>query len=280
MAAIWILLTAAGIAMSCAWLGCFLVVRRMALIGDAIAHAVLPGIVLAYLLTHQRDSLTITLGAGIIGIIATLGIETLISKAKLPADSAIGLSFTLLFAIGLILISFFAKQIDLDQDCVLYGELAYVPLRIWEPINGVKLGPSGFWAALLLLILVGTFIQLCYRSLWITGFDISFAQTIGIKPIQWHRALLALTSFVVVVSFEAVGAILVVALLVGPPAIAWLFVRNFQQLLLVASIVSIISVIGGYGLAVITDASIAAAISVVIAALLICARVMISFYVH
>jgi manganese/zinc/iron transport system permease protein len=252
----------------------------MALIGDAIAHAVLPGIVLAYLFTHQRDSVTITLGAGIIGIIATLGIETLIAKAKLPADSAIGLSFTLLFAIGLILISFFTKQIDLDQDCVLYGELAYVPLRIWEPINGIKLGPSGFWAALLLIIVVGTFIRLNYRNLWITSFDISFAQTIGIKPVQWHQALLALTSFVVVISFEAVGAILVVALLVGPPAVAWLFVRNFQQLLVVATIISIISVIGGYWLAFITDASIAAAISVVITVLLIIGRVIISFYIR
>src|SRR3990170_8563959 len=142
---LYIILTAALVSTSCALLGCFLVLRKMAMVGDAISHAVLPGIVLAFLISGSRDSITMLVGAGLIGIVTTFLIEFLHKKAKLQTDASIGVTFTWLFAVGVVLISLFAGQVDLDQDCVLYGEIAYVPLDLWITGNGTIMGPRALY---------------------------------------------------------------------------------------------------------------------------------------
>src|SRR4051812_23293078 len=131
MDTIFIILTGSLVAASCGLLGCYLVLRKMALIGDAISHAVLPGIVIAFLISGSRDSLVMIAGAGVIGLLTTFLIEFLHRKARLQEDASIGVIFTTLFALGVILISYYAENIDLDQDCVLYGEIAFVPLDTW-----------------------------------------------------------------------------------------------------------------------------------------------------
>ncbi|NRA48492.1 MAG: metal ABC transporter permease, partial [Phaeodactylibacter sp.] len=131
MNAFWIILTGALVATSCGLLGAFLVLRKMAMLGDAISHAVLPGIVIAYLFSGSRETLPMLIGAAGIGVLTTFLVEFLHQKARLQIDASIGITFTWLFAIGIIMISMYVGQVDLDQDCVLYGEIAYVPLDLW-----------------------------------------------------------------------------------------------------------------------------------------------------
>src|SRR6056300_1604714 len=131
----YIIFTASLVAINCALMGSFLVMRKMVMLGDAISHAVLPGIFIAYFLSGSTNSLPILIGAAFSGILATLLIEWFTTKAKLQSDASIGISYTFLFAVGIILISKFGQNADLDQQCVLYGEIEYVSLWL-TPIIG------------------------------------------------------------------------------------------------------------------------------------------------
>ena len=270
---LYIIGTASAIAISCALIGSFLVLRQMAMIGDAISHAVLPGIVLAYLFAGNRDSITMLLGAVAIGVLATMLIEVFHKKTRLQEDAAIGVTFTWLFALGVILISVFTGQVDLDQDCVLYGEIAYVPLDLWFTNSGINLGPRPLWVAGGLLLLVLIFVLRGYRGLFVTSFNPEFAAGMGISIAVWHYALMGMVSVTTVVSFESVGAILVVALLIAPAAAAYLLTDKLPRLLALASAFGVLSSILGYYLAKWVDGSIAGAISTVAGVIFIAALI-------
>ena len=231
------------------------------MVGDAISHAVLPGIVLAFLFSGSRDSVTMLIGAGIIGIFTTFLIEFFHKKAKLQTDAAIGVTFTWLFAVGVVLISLFAGKVDLDQDCVLYGEIAYVPLDIIITSGGQSLGPKAIYVMSVVLILIIIFIVTSYKELFLTTFDPAYATAIGISTTLWHYLLMSAVSVTTVASFESVGAILVVALLIAPAATAYLITDNFKWMLLIACLAGIVSSISGYYVAVWLDGSIAGAIA-------------------
>jgi manganese/zinc/iron transport system permease protein len=257
----WIILTASLVASCCALLGCFLILRKMAMVGDAISHAVLPGIVIAFLLSGSRDSITMLAGAGTLGIFTTFLIEFFSKKVKLQTDAAIGVTFTWLFAIGVVLISLYAGKVDLDQDCVLYGEIAYVPLDMVVTSSGVVVAPKAVIVTSAVLGVILLIIGLFYKELLITSFDGGFAGTIGMSAGLWHYVLMALVSTTTVASFESVGAILVVALLTVPAATAYLLTDDFKKMLLIACGTGIIASIAGYWLAVVMDGSIAASIA-------------------
>lgn len=261
MNSFYIILTASLVAASCALLGCFLILRRMAMVGDAISHAVLPGIVIAFLLSGSRDSVTMLIGAGLIGIFTTFLIEFFHKKAKLQTDAAIGVTFTWLFAVGVVLISIFAGKVDLDQDCVLYGEIAYVPLDIIISSSGTNLGPKAIYVTGAVLVVIVGFILVGYKELFLTTFDPAYASAIGISTTLWHYLLMGAVSVTTVSSFESVGAILVVALLIAPAATAYLLTDNFKWMLVLACAYGILSSITGYYLAVWLDGSIAGAIA-------------------
>lgn len=262
MNAIYIITTATLVSMSCALLGCYLILRRMAMVGDAISHAVLPGIVIAFLISGSRDSTTMLVGAGLIGILTTFLIEFLHKKARLQTDASIGVTFTWLFAIGVVLISLFAGKVDLDQDCVLYGEIAYVPLDLWLTDSGINMGPRAIYIVGTILFLILAFLILGYKELFLTTFDPAYASAIGISTTLWHYLLMGAVSATTVASFEQVGAILVVALLIAPAATAYLLTDNFKRMLVLACASGVLSSIGGYFLAVWIDSSIAGAIAV------------------
>src|SRR6056300_1691663 len=135
-----IALTAVFTAVSCALLGAFLVLRKMTMVGDAISHAVLPGIAVAYWLSQSRASLWMFLGAAAVGVLATVMIEVLRKNLKVQGDASIGMTFTTLFALGVVLITFWSDSVDLDQERVLYGEIAYVPFNTWS-FGGLNMGP-------------------------------------------------------------------------------------------------------------------------------------------
>src|SRR5690606_10966937 len=242
----WIILTGALVAVSAGLLGCFLVLRRMSMIGDAISHAELAGIVIAFLMSGNREPLTILVGAAALGLLSTFLIEYLSKKAKVQGDAAIGITYTFLFAIGIILISLFAGQVNIDQDCVLYGEIAYVPIDIWITDSGINMGPRTVYLVGALLIVIVLFIVLFFKQLSLTAFDPAYASTIGISAALWHYSLMSLVSITTVVSFESVGAILIINFLIGPPSIAYLLTTNLKKMLLFTVVIGVLIAIVGY----------------------------------
>ena len=258
-----IILTGALIAVSCGLLGVFLMLRKMAMTGDAISHAVLPGIVIAFLISGEREGFAMIIGAGLLGVFATIVIEYLVAKVKLQADASIGITFTFLFAIGIILITYFANQVDLDQDCVLYGEIAYIPIDLWITSNGFIMGPRVMYLAVVNLLLILAFLTLFFKELKISTFDGQFAATLGFSTTAINYGLMGMVSYTTVSSFEAVGAILVVAFLAVPPAIAYLWTKDLNKLLGLTVLIGITISFFGYYLAYYINSSIAGAMATV-----------------
>lgn len=260
MTAFWIILAGSLVAVSCGLLGCYLILRKMAMVGDAISHAVLPGIVIAYLLSGTRESVVMLIGAIAIGLFSTFMIEFLHRTARLQTDAAIGVTFTWLFAAGVIMLSLFAGQVDLDQECVLYGEIAYVPLDIMPIVAGLEM-PRVTLVMSVVLVIIVTFIILCYKELLLTTFDPHYAAAVGISTLVWHYLLMGLVSLTTVAAFESVGAILVVAFLIAPAATAYLLTHDFKKMLWISALIGIMAAVGGYYLAWWLDGSIAGAMA-------------------
>lgn len=255
----WIILVASLAAINCSIIGTYLVLRKVAMMADAITHAVLPGIVLAFLITGSKGSLAMLLGAGSTGVVATLLMAFLHKKVRLQSDASIGINFTWLFALGIILIALFSRKVDLDPDCVLYGEVAYAPLNIWETAGGLVMGPRSVYMLTLVLLFNLSFVGLTYKELAITTFDPAFATTIGMHPHLWHYLLMAATSFTAVASFEVAGAILVVALFVVPASTAYLLTKSLHKMLILASLLGVLTALGGYYMAIWLNGSISGA---------------------
>ena len=253
----WVVLGITLLGIGSAYVGTFSFLDKKALLGDAISHAVLPGIVIGFFVSGSQRSLEVIIGAGLLGILSTLMIDALRKKAKVQLDASIGITFTLLFAIGIILINLFAYKVDLDQECVLYGEIAYLPIDLWITPSGLNMGPRITWLAGLNFFLVTGFIYLLFKELSLTSFDENFSSSIGIPAKGVNLALMSMVSYTTVSSFESVGAILVVALLVVPPSTAYLWTKSLIPLLRLTAALGILIAILGYYLAFWIDSSIA-----------------------
>lgn len=261
----WILATASLVAASTAMVGVFLILRRQALIGDAISHSVLLGIVLAFLLTDSRSLGVMFIGAAAIGLVTAWLSDNLHRVGKLQSDASIGIVFTLFFAVGVILVSLYAGQIDLDQECVLYGEIAFVPFDTiyWGSESaGTELGPRAFWGIAIVFVVVLATIMIGFKRFETIAFHPNLAISLGINVVFWHYLLMTLVSVTTVASFDAVGAILVVALLVIPASTAYLLARSLKAMLWIAVAYSQVAVIIGYSVAYQLDSSISASIAV------------------
>jgi len=262
---LWILLTASLVAASTALVGSFLILRRQSMIGDAISHSVLLGLVLAFLITDSRSMISMLSGAIIIGLITAWLSDLLNKQGKLQVDASIGIVFTLFFAIGVILVSLYAHNIDLDQECVLYGEIAFIPFDtiVWGGhSDGVDLGPRAFWMILTVFAIVLISIYVGFERFKTLTFHPSLAISLGINVIFWNYFLMSLVSMTAVASFDSVGAILVVALLVIPASSAYLVAKSLKSMLWIAVAYSQGSVFIGYGMAYLLDSSISASIAV------------------
>ncbi|PLR78503.1 iron ABC transporter [Bacillus sp. V3-13] len=250
----WIILIGALVGGSCSILGCFLVLRKMSMIGDAISHSVLPGIVVAFLISGSRESFIMMFGAAAIGLVTVFLIQ-MFQNSGVQSDASIGVVFTALFAIGVVLISLYTRQVDLDLDCVLYGEIAYAP---WDTlqIGGYSVGPKAVWgigASFLINVLV---ISVFYKQFKISAFDPAMAAFLGIPVIFFHYLLMGLVSISTVASFESVGAILVVGMIIVPAATAYLLTDRLSMMIVISIVISIVSSILGYYFAFLLDASI------------------------
>lgn len=251
-----IVLTAILVSTASALVGSFLVLRRMALLSDAISHAVLPGIVLAYWLSGgERATLPALLGAAAAGLATVILVEWLTRSGKVKNDAAIGIVFPALFSLGVLAVSLFFRNVHLDMDAVLYGEIAYAPfnlLTLWGreiPESWLLMG------SLTLLNLL--FILLFYKELKLATFDAGLAAALGFAPGALHYGLMALVSFTSVGAFQSVGALLIVAFLIIPPATAYLLTQRLPVMIALAVGVGVVSSLAGYAIAIWLDASIA-----------------------
>lgn len=256
----WIISIAALVGISCSIVGVFLVLQRLSMLGDAISHTVLFGLVTAFLLTQSRAALAMAIGAIGAGLLTTYVCKVLHKKGKLQEDASIGVSFTFFFAVGVILISAFAGQVDIDAACVLYGEIAFTPFDTLL-LFGHEIGPKAFWILLAVTLLNIGFLFVGYRALKTISFDSVLAATLGFNVLLWHYLLMTFVSLTTVAAFESVGAILVIAMLVVPANTAYLFASSLSQMIWGSIAISILSAVGGYFLAMHFDASISAAMA-------------------
>ncbi|MGV8993566.1 MAG: metal ABC transporter permease [Flavobacterium sp.] len=253
-------LIASLVAIACAIPGTFLVLRKMAMISDAISHSILPGIVIGFFITQDLNSPLLILLAALTGVLTVVLVEKIQQTKLVKEDTAIGLVFPALFSVGVIMIAKYANDVHLDIDAVLLGELAFTPFdRIYY--NEIDLGPKSLWViGIILTITLGLLIAF-FKELKISTFDAGLATSLGFTPAVIHYGLMSVASITTVGAFDAVGAILVVALMIAPAASAYLLTTNLIKMIALACFFGVFSAIAGYWMANYFDASIAGSIA-------------------
>ena len=247
------LLCAIFAAIACSILGSYLVLRRQSLLGDAIAHSVLPGIVVAFLITSSRSMLPIFIGAAVAGVCSAFLIEVVRRLGKVDESASMGVVFSTFFALGILTMEqAAARNVDLDADCLLHGQLEtifwypprdFASLLSWATLAAI---PSEVYASAATALLVIGFVALFWKELALSSFDPALSSALGFRSDLIHHALMVLLACAVVASFKAVGSILVIALLVCPAATARLYTDRLLNQLFLSSLFSIIACILGY----------------------------------
>ncbi|WP_298323819.1 metal ABC transporter permease [uncultured Dokdonia sp.] len=256
-------LIAAVVAIACAIPGVFLVLRKMALISDAISHSILPGIVIGFFITEDLNSPLLILLAAVTGVITVVMVESIQKTGLVKEDTAIGLVFPALFSIGVILIAKNANDVHLDVDAVLLGELAFAPFDRLI-IGGTDVGPKSLWVMGAILSITVGILFAFFKELKVSTFDAGLSAALGFSPVVLHYGLMTISSVTVVGAFEAVGAVLVVALMIAPAATAYLLTSDLKKMLVLSVIFGVFSAIGGYWMAHFLDASIAGSMTTVL----------------
>lgn len=239
-------------AVTCALLGNFLVLRRQSLMGDAISHAVLPGLVIAFLVSGTRDTGAMFLGAAVAGVGTAVLIETVRRLGRVEPGAAMGVVFSVMFALGVLLIErAAARNTDLDAGCVLHGQLETL---FWLPPEGEGVFSAALWASVPrqvwtlagMLVATVTFVALLYKEMRAVCFDPAHATSQGIHAGVMHHVLMVLVAGATVASFEAVGSILVIAMLICPPAVARLMTDRYLSQIVLSGVVAAASGVIGY----------------------------------
>ena len=257
----WVILTASLAALACGLAGVYLVLRRLSMLGDAISHAILPGLAGAFILTGSRDVGAMLLGAAAVGLLTALLSSALHRVGQVHEDAALGVVFTTLFALGVLLISWVARDIDLDPGCVLYGLIEFIPFDTVR-LAGLDIPRAALTLALASAAVLAV-ITLFHKEIRLVAFDPYLATTMGFSALLVHGGLLALIAGVTVVSFESVGTILVVTMLIAPGATAHLLTDRFGRLYALAAVLAVSAAVLGYLLALRWNTSVAGMISVV-----------------
>jgi manganese/zinc/iron transport system permease protein len=244
----WVVLAGALFAVAAALPGTFLVLRRMSLAADAISHAVLPGIVLAYWWSGGRQAIAMLLGAACLGLVTIWLTDRARSLGKVDEGAATGTVFTGLFAVGLILMVQLADSVELDPGCVLFGDLEMVPIDAGS--SGWRRVPTAIWIAGALLLANLSWILLFWKELKVSSFDEAYAESQGLSPAVVQYALATSVAITAVASFQAVGNLLVVGMFIIPPSAALLLSHRLPSILLIAAGVAAFSAAVGHWLAI------------------------------
>jgi len=256
-------LIAVVVAIACAIPGVFLVLRKMALISDAISHSILPGIVIGFFITQDLNSPLLILLAAFTGVVTVVLVEMIQKTGLVKEDTAIGLVFPALFSIGVILIAKNANDVHLDVDAVLLGELAFAPFDRLI-LSGMDLGPKSVWVMGVILIVTLVMLYLFFKELKVSTFDSGLSSALGFSPLIMHYGLMSVSSVTVVGAFDAVGAILVVALMIAPAATAYLLTSDLKKMLYLSIGIGVFSALAGYWLAHSLDASISGSMTTIL----------------
>lgn len=254
------------VACACSLVGVFLVLRRLSMLADSITHTVLLGIVVAFFATGSLNSPWLLFGASAVGVLTAWSTGLLERTGLVNSDCAVGLIFPLFFSLAVLLISRYARSVHLDVDTVLLGELAFAPFdRVF--LWGRDFGPKGMYTAGFLLVLNLTAVIIFFKELKISTFDGLLAASFGFSPVMIHYGLMTLVSLTAVGSFQAVGAVLVVAFMVGPPSTALLLTADLKRLLWLSPMIgAVASALGLWG-ALVLDVSIAGSMAVAVSGL-------------
>lgn len=206
-------------------LGSFIVLRKMSLMGDALSHAVLPGVAISYIL-----GINILLGASLFGLLAAILIQFITSRSNIKSDTSIGIILSSFFALGIILITFAESGLDLTH--ILFGNILAVP-------------QSELTQSFIIMLVVIATIVLLYKELLISSFDPVVSKAYGLKTSFYHYLLMMLLSVVTVSSLSQVGIVLVIAMLVIPAATSYLWTNKLSHMIIFASLIGALSGIVG-----------------------------------
>lgn len=234
------LMTAIVIGVVSGAVGCFIILRSMSLMGDAISHAVLPGVALSFML-----GINFFIGAIVFGLLASFIITFIKENSVIKGDTAIGITFSSFLALGVILIGLANSSTDLFH--ILFGNI----LAVQDSDMWLTLGVSG-----LVLFLIGLF----FKELLLTSFDPILAKTMGINVNFYHYLLMGMLTLVFVTAMQSVGTILIVAMLITPAATAYLFTSSLKSMMLLAStlgaLTSVLGLFLGYSFNIAAGSSI------------------------
>lgn len=263
MAELHIILIACLVASAAALPGVFLVLRNVAMMSDAISHSVLLGIVIMFFIVKDIHSPILLVSAAATGVITVTLTELIIATNNVKKDAAIGLVFPVFFALAIILINLFASNVHLDQDAVLLGEIAFAPFNRFL-VNEIDLGPIAYWIMGSIFILNLSMIILFYKQLKVSTFDSQLAYSLGYAPAIIHYGLMSSVSLTSVAAFDAVGAILIVAFIIVPPATAYILTESLVTMMVLSVALGCLSSILGVILSILVDGSIAGGICIVL----------------
>jgi len=219
------LLTSVMVGIICGVIGCFIILRGMALMGDAISHAVLPGVAISYML-----GINFFIGAVVTGVLTAVGIGFISQNSRVKNDSSIGIVFTAAFALGIILITQLKSSSDLYH--ILFG-------------NVLAVRPSDMWITLIIGVIVMGSVYLFYKELLVSSFDPIMAQAYGLPTKMIHYFLMTLLTLVTVASLQTVGIILVVAMLITPASTAYLLTDRLSFMIGLSALFGAVSAVGG-----------------------------------
>lgn len=254
-----ILLTGILCAVACALPGTFLILRRMAMMTDAISHAILPGLAFGYWLAGSDNIIIGAVGATAAAVVTVTLVEALQRTRRVEGAEAMGIVFPAMFALGTILITRYFSNVHLDTDAILYGNIEFSAFDRLI-VSGRDLGPQSLWIMTFLLVLNIGVLTLLYKELKISTFDAELSQSLGFSPTLVHYLLMLLLSITTVGAFTAVGAILVVALVIVPAATAYLLTDRLLHMMIGSAVIGALGAIGGYWMSIIIDGSIAGGI--------------------
>lgn len=247
-------------AISCTILGSFLILQGNALISDALSHAILFGIVIAFLIVQNINSPLIFLCAIFAGIFTFALTQTLTKIGTLHQDAAIGLIFPFLFSIAVVLINLYAHNVHIDCDAILLGELAFTPFEQFSFLT-YDLGPAALWKMSCILCINIFSTSYFYKEFIIATCDHAYAQTINYHPTLFHYFLIILTSITIVQAFHVTGTILVISFMITPAATAFLINKKLLHMIIASCCIATIGVLSGFLCAHLSDVSIAGSIA-------------------
>ena len=251
---LWVMLLAIVTAVTCALPGIWLVLRKQSMLTDAISHAVLPGIVIAAVATGTIQSPWSIVGAAVMGTVVVLGAELLESTGLVSGDGPQGLVFPALFSIGVLLLSTRFSGVQITESAVLVGDLnlaAFLPLKIGNTL----LGPQYLWVMAGVLVLNVAYLTVLHTRLKLIAFDPELAQTMGIPVKRLGHLTMLVVSVTITAAFNAAGAVLVMALMIVPAAIAQLLSHSIHGMYIITIVVTVICSVVGFWTAYALDAS-------------------------